>query len=190
MNKTAQSLGFIAASAAVLTLLSASTTGRVVPSIAPQAAVETVPVVAVAPATVSDPVTISAGGAQGGAVAVATKATPKPSPTPAAKSVITLRPVPGNQATIDQGKLVQYFTSPTCLLAGHDTSGWHWLDTVPTGREVRVATGDCVGMYRVVGHKWQSVKGGPIPSWMGDYDLVLQTCTGSSGMGFSLLQKI
>lgn len=132
-------------------------------------------------------------------VTVTSKTKSQPSPTarrpvPAAATpkVTTLRPVTaiGSQATIDQGKLVTWMTSPTCLIAGHDTRGWAWLDNVPTGRPVVVATGPCADTYKVVGHRWQSVKGGPVPSWMANYDLILQTCTGRSGMGFSLLQRV
>ncbi|WP_204037705.1 hypothetical protein [Micromonospora qiuiae] len=81
-------------------------------------------------------------------------------------------------------------TVPTCLLAGHDYAGWHWIDDIDKGTIVKVMTGPCAGRYRIVGHKWQSRKGGPIPSWMSDFDLVLQTCTGASGMGFSLAQRL
>ena len=95
-----------------------------------------------------------------------------------------------SQATIDQGRLVTWMTSPTCLLAGHDNMGWAWLDNVPTGSIVVVTTGPCAGRYKVVGHRWQATKGGAVPSWMAGYDLVLQTCTGSSGSGFSLAQRI
>ena len=95
-----------------------------------------------------------------------------------------------SQATIDQGRLVTWMTSPTCLLAGHDNMGWAWLDNVPTGSIVVVTTGPCAGRYKVVGHRWQATKGGAVPSWMAGYDLILQTCTGSSGSGFSLAQRI
>lgn len=127
---------------------------------------------------------------------VAVRETPAPArrqPVPAAPTPreTRLRPVTalGSQATVDRGKLVTWMTSPTCLIAGHDSMGWAWLDNVPTGRRVVVLTGPCAGTYKVVGHRWQSVKGGPVPSWMASYALILQTCTGRSGMGFSLLQR-
>lgn len=115
--------------------------------------------------------------------------TTKPTATP---RTIRLAPVTAiaSQATIDRGKLVTWMTRPTCLLAGHDTMGWSWLDNIATGTIVKVTTGPCSGTYKVVGHKWQSVKGGPVPSWMSNYDLVLQTCTGSSGMGFSIANRL
>lgn len=124
------------------------------------------------------------------------KAQPTPKvrePVPPAKTpkVIRLSPVTaiGSQKTIDQGKLVTWMTEPTCLIAGHNTRGWAWLDNVATGKTVVVKTGPCQGTYKVVGHRWQSVKGGPVPSWMASYGLILQTCTGRSGMGFSLLKR-
>lgn len=117
---------------------------------------------------------------------------PSPTRTTSVPRTVNLYPVTAlySQATIDRGKLVTWMTSPTCLLAGHDTRGWYWLDTIKTGTIVNVKAGPCAGKYKIVGHKWQSVKGGPIPSWMSNYDLVLQTCTGSSGMGFSTAVKI
>lgn len=123
--------------------------------------------------------------------------TPKPpanTPKPANQKVITLAPVTAfySQATIDRGKLVTWMTEPVCLIAGHDSMGWNWLDDIATGRTVKVTTGPCAGTYRVSDHRHQSAKGGPAPAWMSDpgIDLVLQTCTGSSGMGFSLAVRI
>ncbi|WP_341718129.1 hypothetical protein QQG74_30875 [Micromonospora sp. FIMYZ51] len=81
-------------------------------------------------------------------------------------------------------------TSPTCLLAGHDYAGWDWIDDLEKGTIVKVTTGPCAGRYRVTGHRWQARKGGPIPSWMSRTDLVLQTCTGASGTGFSLARRL
>jgi hypothetical protein len=123
-----------------------------------------------------------------------TQSQPAPRPGTPAQSTKTISFSPitalNDQSAIDRGNLVTWMTSPTCLLAGHDTSGWAWIDTIATGTIINVKTGPCVGQYKIVGHKWQSVKGGAIPSWMGSYDLVLQTCTGSTGMGFSLAQRI
>lgn len=122
-----------------------------------------------------------------------------PAPTRAAQAAavpqthtVDLYPVTalGSQATIDQGKLVTWMTSPTCLLAGHDSMGWAFLNSVPTGTVVDVHTGPCAGSYKIVAHNWQSVKGGAIPGWMGSYALVLQSCTGAVGMGFSMAQRI
>jgi len=80
-------------------------------------------------------------------------------------------------------------TSPTCLLAGHNTMGWSYLDDIPNGSIVNVKTGPCKGKYKVVAHRSQSRKGGPVPSWMSNYDLVLQTCK-TVGMGFSAAKRI
>ncbi|MFG1651723.1 hypothetical protein ACGFIE_17515 [Micromonospora sp. NPDC049275] len=95
-----------------------------------------------------------------------------------------------SQTAVDRGALVTWTTSPTCLLAGHDTMGWAWLDDLTTGTVVRVGSGPCRGTYQVVGHRWQPRKGGSLPSWMGHYDLVLQTCTGRSGTGFSTARRM
>lgn len=104
----------------------------------------------------------------------------------------TLSPVTalGSQKAVDRGYLVTWMTRPTCLLAGHDNMGWAWLDNVPNGSVVKVTRGPCAGRYRVITHKWQAQKGGPIPPWMSGYDLVLQTCTGKTGMGFSAARRI
>ncbi|MEU8288815.1 hypothetical protein AB0C01_31210 [Micromonospora sp. NPDC048905] len=95
-----------------------------------------------------------------------------------------------SQAKIDSGALVTWTTSPTCLLAGHDTMGWAWLNDLPAGRVVRVDSGPCAGTYQVVGHRWQPRKGGTMPDWVSRYDLVLQTCTGRSGTGFSTARRL
>lgn len=119
------------------------------------------------------------------------KPTAKPKAAPEPKP-ITLYPITGyySQAAVDTGKLVVWTTNPTCLLAGHDNMGWQWIDDIPVGRTVIVGSGPCSGKYVVYGHKWQPTKGGPIPSWMSGVDAVLQTCTGATGMGFSLLRRI
>jgi hypothetical protein len=96
----------------------------------------------------------------------------------------------GSQATIDQGKLVTWMTSPTCLLAGHDTEGWAFLRDIPTGTILHVHTGPCAGDYRAVGHNWQQTKGGAVPGWMSSYALVTQSCTGAVGMGFTEFQRL
>ena len=122
--------------------------------------------------------------------------TPPPPPKPAPTSdVVTVAPTSyvGGQADIDRGLLVTWTAkTPTCILAGHDTMGWHWLDDIPTGTVVEVTTGPCTGRYQVYDHKWQEIKGGDFPEWIraDDLDLVLQTCTGAAGSGFSLARRI
>lgn len=133
------------------------------------------------------------------------QARPTPSPSAGGRSlpvtakkkakprVVVLRPVTalGSQRTIDKGKLVTWMTSPVCLLAGHNTMGWYWMDDLKTGTIVKVKTGPCRGTYKVYARKTQARKGGPVPGWMSDpkLDLVLQTCK-TRGMGFSLLRRI
>jgi hypothetical protein len=115
-------------------------------------------------------------------------------PVTAAKpKTIRLSPVTalGSQKTIDKGKLVTWMTSPVCLLAGHNTMGWAWMDDLRNGTVVKVTTGPCRGTYKVYARKSQARKGGPVPAWMSDpkLDLVLQTCK-TRGMGFSLLRRV
>jgi hypothetical protein len=106
---------------------------------------------------------------------------------------IRLAPVTAlaDQGVVDTGKLVTWMTSPVCLLAGHNTMGWAWMDDLATGTRVRVVAGPCAGLYEVYGHRSQSRKGGPVPAWMSapELDLVLQTCK-TRGMGFSLLRRV
>jgi hypothetical protein len=106
---------------------------------------------------------------------------------------IKLAPVTalGSQKTIDKGKLVTWMTSPVCLLAGHNTMGWAWMDDLRNGTVVKVTKGPCRGTYKVYARKSQARKGGPVPGWMSDsrLDLVLQTCK-TRGMGFSLLRRV
>lgn len=125
---------------------------------------------------------------------------PRPTTVKPAPQTLTLYPTMNGSASdtetaqdmVDTGALVTWTTSPTCILAGHDNMGWAFLNSIPQGTKVVVRTGPCAGTYLVFGHKWQSVKGGAYPSWMSDpnLDLVLQSCTGSTGMGFSLARKI
>ncbi|MFG1918724.1 hypothetical protein [Micromonospora sp. NPDC048898] len=114
------------------------------------------------------------------------RSAPPPAPTTRLAPVTAIH----SQAAIDRGALVTWTTSPTCLLAGHDTMGWAWLDDLPAGRVVRVVSGPCAGTYQVVGHRWQPRKGGTMPHWASRYDLVLQTCTGPSGTGFSTARRL
>ncbi len=141
-------------------------------------------------------VVLTPGPAVGEVVARVQQVAPRPAankPLVTDLKVITVSPVTAfySQATVDRGKLVTWMTEPVCLLAGHNNRGWQWLDDVAVGRTVVVATGPCAGRYRVTGHRWQPVKGGPVPGWMSDpaIDLVLQTCT-ATGLGFSLAVRI
>lgn len=113
--------------------------------------------------------------------------------TAAKPRTIRLAPVTalGSQRAIDKGKLVTWMTFPVCLLAGHNTMGWAWMDDLKNGTRVRVTTGPCAGLYVVYARKSQARKGGPVPAWMSDsrLDLVLQTCK-TRGMGFSLLRRV
>lgn len=135
---------------------------------------------------------------------VATSASPTPVPTSASPTratkptdvpvhVTTLDLYPltaiGDQHAIDQGHLVTWMTSPTCLLAGHDNMGWAFLAHVAIGERIVVHGGPCAGTYRAVAHNWQPTKGGAVPSWMGGYPLVLQSCTGAVGMGFTMATR-
>jgi hypothetical protein len=110
-----------------------------------------------------------------------------------APRTVRLAPVTAlaDQGVVDTGKLVTWMTSPVCLLAGHNTMGWAWMDDLATGTRVRVVAGPCAGLYEVYGHRSQSRKGGPVPAWMSapELDLVLQTCK-TRGMGFSLLRRV
>jgi hypothetical protein len=116
------------------------------------------------------------------------KSAPKLPPEPVGPRTIVLSPVTaiGDQTVLDTGALTTWMITPTCLLAGHDTMGWYWLDDIPLGTVLAVNAGPCAGRYEVTGHRWQPVKGGPIPDWMASTDLILQTCTGTSGMGFTI----
>jgi len=119
---------------------------------------------------------------------------PKAEPKPAGPPVVTLSPITAfeSQAAVDTGALVTWFDPGVwglCLLAGHDNMGWYWLDDLAVGTIVRVTQGPCTGEYEVGGHERQPVKGGKAPDWMWNYDLILQTCTGSSGTGFSLAMR-
>lgn len=113
-------------------------------------------------------------------------------------SSIELCPTTGiwDQGVIDTGVLTLWDTEPLYLLAGHNTDGWDWIDTVPNGTIVEVTCGAATGTYEVYDHKWQSGDGGgPYPGWFYDgADLALQTCTGlngeANGLGWSLLREV
>lgn len=101
----------------------------------------------------------------------------------------------GSQAELDTGSLVLWMTEPAYWLAGHNTMGWRWLDTIPSGTRLEVTCGPAEGTYVAYDHEWQTTKGGPIPGWAySGPDLVTQTCTGEgsepSGMGFTLFHKV
>lgn len=159
--------------------------------IEPERAAEPVPV----PSTTAEPVQGRAEAQERRAVRPETARPPvRDLPeTTARPRTIRLAPVTalGSQRTIDKGKLVTWMTSPVCLLAGHNTMGWAWMDDLATGTRVRVTTGPCAGLYVVYARKSQARKGGPVPAWMSDpkLDLVLQTCK-TRGMGFSLLRRV
>lgn len=116
---------------------------------------------------------------------------PAPAPAPATPETIWLEPVTalGDQGAVDEGHLVTWMTSPTCLLAGHDYAGWAWMSSVPVGTRIEVTAGPCAGTYEVYGHNGHDWRGGPVPEWMSGVDLVLQTCT-PNGTGFSLARSI
>jgi hypothetical protein len=173
---------------AALTLLGSA---RAAPEV-PEPAQQTAPVATVTPETTPHPAAPRV--YERAAVQVVQAPRPAPVPShPLNAATITLSPVTAlySQAAVDRGRLVTWMTDPVCLLAGHDTRGWNWIDDIAIGRTVVVTSGPCAGRYRVAGHRWQSVKGGPIPAWMSDpsIDLVLQTCTGATGMGFSILVR-
>lgn len=102
----------------------------------------------------------------------------------------------GDQDVIDTGVLTLWDTDPLYLLAGHNTDGWDWIDTVPNGTIVEVTCGPASGTYEVYDHKWQAGDGGgPYPGWFYDgADLAMQTCTGlngeANGLGWSLLREV
>lgn len=116
---------------------------------------------------------------------------PAPKP-PAGPTTIKLAPVTAlaDQSVIDQGHLVTWWIYPPCVLAGHDTDGWHWLSSIATGTIVEVTTGPCVGRYQVVAHHWESTRGTALPDALLGYDLALQTCVRSGGTGFSLANRL
>lgn len=89
------------------------------------------------------------------------------------------------QGCIDRGNLTLYHGN---ILAGHNYLGWQWLAEVPTGRTVRVISGQVAGTYRVFSHLRLNRQGGAFPDFRGAA-LVLQSCEGS-GTGFSLLRRV
>jgi hypothetical protein len=154
------------------------------------------PPVVAAPSPSADPVPP----ARPHAVAERREVKPAPSTRPPSLPVTAAKPktiklapvtVLGSQRTIDKGKLVTWMTSPVCLLAGHNTMGWAWMDDLRNGTVVKVTAGPCRGTYKVYARKSQARKGGPVPGWMSDsrLDLVLQTCK-TRGMGFALLRRV
>jgi hypothetical protein len=108
----------------------------------------------------------------------------------AVDGTIRVEPVAGDQDTIDTGALVTWMTAPVCLLAGHNTMGWAWMDDLPAGTRVEVGGGPCAGTYEAYANREQGARGGPVPAWMRDEGLalVLQTCK-TRGMGFTLLRR-
>ncbi|QEQ93623.1 cysteine protease [Streptomyces phage Zuko] len=91
------------------------------------------------------------------------------------------------QRCIDQGKLVRYKPSGVNTLAGHNYKGWYWIDDLPTGRIVKIQSGQLKGTYKVYGHAKVYDKKFP-KSGLGAA-VALQTCEGS-GIGFSFLRRV
>lgn len=91
------------------------------------------------------------------------------------------------QRCIDQGKLTRYKPSGVNTLAGHNYKGWYWIDDIPTGRIVKIQSGQLKGTYKVYGHAKVYDKKFP-KSGLGAA-VALQTCEGS-GIGFSFLRRV
>ena len=129
----------------------------------------------------------------------AMKVKPKPKPTkkkPAEKVtrisgyVFCGSAVAAAQRCIDQGKLTLYYPAGVKTLAGHNYMGWSWMDDLPVGRKVVIASGGLKGTYRVYGHGWakRGSQGGTFPKNGLGASVALQTCT-SNGTGFSFLRR-
>lgn len=119
------------------------------------------------------------------------KAKPKPKVTKIAKYAYCGSAVRAAQRCIDQGKLTLYYPAGVKTLAGHNYMGWYWLDDLPVGRKVVIASGSLKGSYRVYGHGWakRGSQGGTFPKSGLKAAVALQTCT-SNGTGFSFLKRI
>lgn len=94
------------------------------------------------------------------------------------------------QRCIDQGKLTLYYPAGVKTLAGHNYMGWSWMDDLPVGRKVVIASGGLKGSYRVYAHGWakRGSQGGTFPKAGLGASVALQTCT-SNGTGFSFLRR-
>ena len=91
------------------------------------------------------------------------------------------------QRCIDQGKLVRYKPAGVNTLAGHNYKGWYWIDDIPTGRIVKIQSGQLKGTYKVYGHA--KVYNGKFPKSGLGAAVALQTCE-DSGIGFSFLRRV
>lgn len=127
--------------------------------------------------------------------------TPKPAPElpppapelvrtyqPPTPTTITLYPIDGihSQTAVDTGQLVTWSVSPL-ILAGHDTSGWHYIDDLLQGTIIVIATGPGQGTYTVTGNydlQGKDHTADELPA----ADLILQTCT-NTGLGFTLATR-
>lgn len=90
------------------------------------------------------------------------------------------------QPCIDKGQLVLYYPAGVTTLGGHNYKGWYWMDDLPVGRKVVIASGKLAGTYRVYAHGYSSNK--MFPANGKGADVALQTCEGS-GIGFSFLRR-
>jgi hypothetical protein len=121
------------------------------------------------------------------------KPKPESKPEPKPPTTISLWPTTAflDQSVLDDGKLVTWFIyhDKTCVIAGHDVDGWHWLDNIAERVTVVIESGPCSGSYVITGHHWVEDRGAKPPELLFNYDLVLQTCTQPNGSGFSLAQK-
>ena len=118
------------------------------------------------------------------------KAKPKEKVTRIARYAYCGSTVHAAQRCIDQGKLTLYFPAGVNTLAGHNYMGWYWMDDLPVGRKVVIASGRLKGTYRVYGHGWakRGSQGGKFPKSGLKAAVALQTCT-SNGTGFSFLRR-
>lgn len=126
------------------------------------------------------------------------KPRPKPTRTKPAETVTRISgyvfcgsAVAAAQKCIDQGKLTLYYPAGVNTLAGHNYMGWSWMDDLPVGRKVVIASGGLKGTYRVYGHGWakRGSQGGTFPPNGLGASVALQTCT-SNGTGFSFLRRV
>lgn len=90
------------------------------------------------------------------------------------------------QPCIDNGSLVLYYPAGVTTLAGHNYKGWYWMDDLPVGRKVVIASGKLAGTYRVYAHGYSSNK--MFPANGKGAAVALQTCEGK-GIGFSFLRR-
>lgn len=100
----------------------------------------------------------------------------------------------GTSPAMDAGRLVIWGPPdgrpPYWLLAGHNTMGWSWIRSIPTGCLVVVHGTAAAGTYRVTGHASVRNTGStPYPPFAAD--LALQTCIGDGTyVGFTLTRRV